>query len=156
MFRSLTTQAVPSHSHNDSSLDRSLKRLDQDVRRTGRITRRELEDVLEELRHTSMIKKETQKAVKVYKIKDQEYVNKYVCEDGLESLFHEFISLRSYIKPVYYIFRIVVYPKAIFPDKCHVHRDIPLSDQFIDAILEELCAVCVVMPFFLRLSQNIA
>ncbi|XP_023722989.1 leucine-rich PPR motif-containing protein, mitochondrial isoform X2 [Cryptotermes secundus] len=51
MFRSLTTQAVPSHSHNDSNLDRSLRRLDQDVRRIGRITRRELEDVLEELRH---------------------------------------------------------------------------------------------------------
>jgi leucine-rich PPR motif-containing protein len=55
MRRSLTTQAVPSHSQNDSNLDRSLKRLDQDVRRVGRITRRELEDVLEELRHTSMI-----------------------------------------------------------------------------------------------------
>ena len=53
--RSLATQAVPSYSHNDSNLDKSLKRLDQDVRRTGRITRRELEDVLEELRHTSTL-----------------------------------------------------------------------------------------------------
>lgn len=52
LAKSQATQAVPSHSHNDSNLDRSLKRLDQDVRRTGRITRRELEDVLEELRHT--------------------------------------------------------------------------------------------------------
>ncbi|XP_069704273.1 leucine-rich PPR motif-containing protein, mitochondrial [Periplaneta americana] len=52
LTRSLATQAVSSHNRNDSSLDRSLKRLDQDVRRTGRITKRELEDVLEELRHT--------------------------------------------------------------------------------------------------------
>lgn len=51
LTNSLATQAVSSHNH-DSSLDRSLKRLDHDVRRTGRITKRELEDVLEELRHT--------------------------------------------------------------------------------------------------------
>lgn len=35
---------------SNHSLDRSLKRLDEDVRRSGRISRRDLEDVLEEIR----------------------------------------------------------------------------------------------------------
>ncbi|KAJ9586127.1 hypothetical protein L9F63_020226, partial [Diploptera punctata] len=46
------TQAVTSHTSNDSNLERNLKRLDQNVRRTGRISRRELEDILDELRHS--------------------------------------------------------------------------------------------------------
>lgn len=35
----------------DQNLERSLKRLDQDVRRAGRITRRDIEEILEEIRH---------------------------------------------------------------------------------------------------------
>ncbi|XP_067009709.2 leucine-rich PPR motif-containing protein, mitochondrial [Anabrus simplex] len=50
--KSLATQTVSTPSQQESNLDRSLRRLDQDVRRLGRISRRELEDVLEELRHT--------------------------------------------------------------------------------------------------------
>lgn len=46
-FRSLATQV-----QHDQTLDSCLRRLDQDVRRTGRISRRDIEDVLEEIRHT--------------------------------------------------------------------------------------------------------
>lgn len=35
---------------SDQNLDRSLKRLDQDVRRSGRISRRDIEEILEEIR----------------------------------------------------------------------------------------------------------
>ncbi|KAB0799524.1 hypothetical protein PPYR_07404 [Photinus pyralis] len=45
--RSLTSQVTAQH---DQNLDRSLKRLDQDVRRVGRISRQDIEDVLEEIR----------------------------------------------------------------------------------------------------------
>lgn len=45
--RSLTSQVTAQHEQN---LERSLKRLDQDVRRVGRISRRDIEDVLEEIR----------------------------------------------------------------------------------------------------------
>ncbi|KAK5643251.1 hypothetical protein RI129_007096 [Pyrocoelia pectoralis] len=45
--RSLTSQVTAQH---DQSLDRSIKRLDQDVRRVGRISRQDIEDVLEEIR----------------------------------------------------------------------------------------------------------
>ncbi|KAF5275552.1 hypothetical protein FQR65_LT04155 [Abscondita terminalis] len=45
--RSLTSQVSAQHEQN---LERSLKRLDQDVRRVGRISRRDIEDVLEEIR----------------------------------------------------------------------------------------------------------
>lgn len=37
---------------SDQSLDNSLKKIDQDVRRSGRISRRDIEEVLEEIRHT--------------------------------------------------------------------------------------------------------
>ncbi|XP_053691599.1 leucine-rich PPR motif-containing protein, mitochondrial [Sabethes cyaneus] len=39
-----------SAANSNQGLDRSLKRLDEDVRRSGRISRRDLEDVLEEIR----------------------------------------------------------------------------------------------------------
>nr|CAD7395757.1 unnamed protein product [Timema poppensis] len=45
------TEPATSSSHNEN-LERSLRRLDQDVKRSGRISKRELEDILEELRHT--------------------------------------------------------------------------------------------------------
>ncbi|KAF2894634.1 hypothetical protein ILUMI_11532 [Ignelater luminosus] len=45
--RTLTSQANTQHEQN---LERSLRRLDQDVRRAGRISRRDIEDVLEEIR----------------------------------------------------------------------------------------------------------
>ncbi|XP_022911098.2 leucine-rich PPR motif-containing protein, mitochondrial [Onthophagus taurus] len=45
--RSLATQAVAQH---DQNLERRLRSLDQDVRRSGRISRRDIEDVLEEIR----------------------------------------------------------------------------------------------------------
>lgn len=48
----LVTHAVASHTSNDSNLERNLKRLDQNVRRTGRISKRDLEDILDELRHS--------------------------------------------------------------------------------------------------------
>ncbi|KAF5285354.1 hypothetical protein FQA39_LY04453 [Lamprigera yunnana] len=47
LSRSLTSQVSVQHGQN---LERSLKRLDQDVRRVGRISRRDIEDVLEEIR----------------------------------------------------------------------------------------------------------
>ncbi|KAL1506626.1 hypothetical protein ABEB36_005952 [Hypothenemus hampei] len=46
--RSLATQTSAQH---DQSLDRRLKSLDQDVRKSGRISRRDIEDVLEEIRN---------------------------------------------------------------------------------------------------------
>lgn len=50
-FRSgFTSVAVPKPATADQSLERSLKRLDNDVRRTGRISRRDIEEVLEEIR----------------------------------------------------------------------------------------------------------
>lgn len=49
MHRSLTNQTSVQQEQN---LERSLKRLDQDVRRAGRISRRDIEDVLEEIRST--------------------------------------------------------------------------------------------------------
>lgn len=49
--RCLATQVTQSRENQEVNLDRSLRRLDQDVRRTGRITRKELEYVLEELRN---------------------------------------------------------------------------------------------------------
>ncbi|XP_063242318.1 leucine-rich PPR motif-containing protein, mitochondrial [Bacillus rossius redtenbacheri] len=45
------TQAAPSQANN-GNLERSLRRLDQDARRAGRISKRELEDILDELRLT--------------------------------------------------------------------------------------------------------
>lgn len=47
-FSGFASAAVPLSS--DQGLERSLKRLDQDVRRTGRISRRDLEEVLDEIR----------------------------------------------------------------------------------------------------------
>nr|CAD7568028.1 unnamed protein product [Timema californicum] len=49
--RTFATEPATSSSHNEN-LERSLRRLDQDVKRSGRISKRELEDILEELRHT--------------------------------------------------------------------------------------------------------
>ncbi|XP_049788788.1 leucine-rich PPR motif-containing protein, mitochondrial [Schistocerca nitens] len=49
--RVLATQVGQTRENQEVNLDRSLRRLDQDVRRTGRITRKELEDVLGDLRH---------------------------------------------------------------------------------------------------------
>lgn len=46
-FRSNYGTNVPK---TDQSLDQSIKRLDQDVRRVGRISRRDLEEVLDEIR----------------------------------------------------------------------------------------------------------
>ncbi|GJQ86626.1 hypothetical protein Trydic_g15730 [Trypoxylus dichotomus] len=46
--RSLSAQASVQH---DQNLERSLRRIDQDVRRSGRISRRDIEDVLEEIRN---------------------------------------------------------------------------------------------------------
>ncbi|KRT80285.1 hypothetical protein AMK59_7357 [Oryctes borbonicus] len=46
--RSLSAQASAQH---DQNLERSLRRIDQDVRRSGRISRRDIEDVLEEIRN---------------------------------------------------------------------------------------------------------
>lgn len=37
---------------NGESLERTLRRLDQDVRRVGRISRRDIEDILEEIKST--------------------------------------------------------------------------------------------------------
>lgn len=42
--------ATAAAGNNSQGLDRSLKRLDEDVRRSGRISRRDLEEVLEEIR----------------------------------------------------------------------------------------------------------
>ncbi|KAK9707701.1 Pentacotripeptide-repeat region of PRORP [Popillia japonica] len=47
--RSLSAQASVQH---DQNLERSLRRIDQDVRRSGRISRRDIEDVLEEIRNS--------------------------------------------------------------------------------------------------------
>jgi hypothetical protein len=60
-----------------------------------------------------------------------------------ESYIHKFISLRSYIKPVYYTFRNVVQTKITFPFNCPVHWDVPPVQQFIDAIVEELYVLCL-------------
>lgn len=51
IFRSLATEASQRSQH-DQNLERSIRRLDQDVRRSGRISRRDIEDILEEIRHT--------------------------------------------------------------------------------------------------------
>ncbi|XP_068906051.1 leucine-rich PPR motif-containing protein, mitochondrial [Tenebrio molitor] len=47
--RSFASQIPAQH---DQGLENSLKRLDQDVRKVGRISRRDIEDVLEEIRNT--------------------------------------------------------------------------------------------------------
>jgi len=39
----------------DSNLDRNLKRLDNEARRAGRVSKRELDEILEEIRQTSKI-----------------------------------------------------------------------------------------------------
>ncbi|XP_071440491.1 leucine-rich PPR motif-containing protein, mitochondrial [Hetaerina americana] len=52
IFRSLATQSVERVRQNENTLERSLRRLDMDVRRSGRITRKELEEVLEEMKHS--------------------------------------------------------------------------------------------------------
>uniref|UniRef100_A0A6B2E5A6 Putative bicoid mrna stability factor n=1 Tax=Phlebotomus kandelakii TaxID=1109342 RepID=A0A6B2E5A6_9DIPT len=44
------SQGFSTAARSDQNLDRSLKRLDQDVRRSGRISRRDLEEILEEIR----------------------------------------------------------------------------------------------------------
>jgi leucine-rich PPR motif-containing protein len=48
-FSSFASQIPAQH---DQGLENSLKRLDQDVRKVGRISRRDIEDVLEEIRNT--------------------------------------------------------------------------------------------------------
>ncbi|XP_044733810.1 leucine-rich PPR motif-containing protein, mitochondrial [Chrysoperla carnea] len=52
LTRSLASQNATQHSTNDLSLEKSIKRLDQDVRRSGRISRRDIEDILDEIRHS--------------------------------------------------------------------------------------------------------
>lgn len=47
---SISGFATAAAGNNSQGLDRSLKRLDEDVRRSGRISRRDLEEVLEEIR----------------------------------------------------------------------------------------------------------
>ncbi|XP_060530325.1 leucine-rich PPR motif-containing protein, mitochondrial [Cylas formicarius] len=49
LSRSLTSQTS---AHHDQSLELRLKTLDQDVRKSGRISRRDIEDILEEIRNT--------------------------------------------------------------------------------------------------------
>lgn len=49
-IRALATQTA--NVRHDNSLERSIRRLDQDARRAGRISRRELDDVLEEIKQT--------------------------------------------------------------------------------------------------------
>ncbi|XP_059618257.1 leucine-rich PPR motif-containing protein, mitochondrial [Phlebotomus argentipes] len=44
------SQGFSTNARSDQNLDRSLKRLDQDVRRSGRISRRDIEEILEEIR----------------------------------------------------------------------------------------------------------
>lgn len=39
--------------HQSNSLDKSIKRLDEDARRIGRISRKEIEEVLDEIRQSS-------------------------------------------------------------------------------------------------------
>lgn len=48
--RSFANQA--SAAHHEQNLDRSLRKLDNDVKRSGRLSRRDIEEVLEELRQT--------------------------------------------------------------------------------------------------------
>ncbi|KAG8226771.1 hypothetical protein J437_LFUL006294 [Ladona fulva] len=50
--RYLATQSNVARVPSESNLERSLRRLDMDARRAGRISMKELEDVLEELKHT--------------------------------------------------------------------------------------------------------
>uniref|UniRef100_W4VRN5 Putative bicoid mrna stability factor n=1 Tax=Corethrella appendiculata TaxID=1370023 RepID=W4VRN5_9DIPT len=47
---SLSSSYATSAAVSNQNLERSLKRLDQDVRRSGRISRRDIEDILEEIR----------------------------------------------------------------------------------------------------------
>lgn len=47
--RQFSSQAALNHEQN---LEKSLKRLDQDVRKSGRISKRDIEDVLEEIRYS--------------------------------------------------------------------------------------------------------
>ncbi|KAF4527202.1 hypothetical protein B566_EDAN006129 [Ephemera danica] len=49
-IRALATQTA--NVRHDNSLERSIRRLDQDARRAGRISRRELDEVLEEIKQT--------------------------------------------------------------------------------------------------------
>lgn len=49
-FRSFANQTATQHGEN---LETSLRRLDQDVRRSGRISRRDIDDILEALRDAS-------------------------------------------------------------------------------------------------------
>ncbi|CAH0561344.1 unnamed protein product [Brassicogethes aeneus] len=48
--RALATQAQAS-GHHDQTLEKNLRRIDQDVRKSGRISRRDIEDVLEDIRN---------------------------------------------------------------------------------------------------------
>lgn len=48
-FRNFATQSSIQY---DQNLEKSLRRIDQDVRKSGRISRRDIEDVLEEIRNT--------------------------------------------------------------------------------------------------------
>ncbi|XP_075224635.1 bicoid stability factor [Lycorma delicatula] len=49
-FTTAAVAATTSHQQNENSVDRSIKRLDEDARRIGRISRRELEEVIEEIK----------------------------------------------------------------------------------------------------------
>lgn len=51
-FRALATQQNI-NIRQESNLDRNLRRLDGDARRAGRVSRRELDEILDEIRHTS-------------------------------------------------------------------------------------------------------
>ncbi|KAJ8982699.1 hypothetical protein NQ317_004506 [Molorchus minor] len=51
-FRSEINLATQASTLTDQNLENSLKRIDQDVRKSGRISRRDIEDVLEEIRNT--------------------------------------------------------------------------------------------------------
>lgn len=44
--------SIASFKPNEFNLDKSLQRIDQDVRRSGRISKRDIEEVLDEIRHS--------------------------------------------------------------------------------------------------------
>lgn len=51
-FRSFASAAASSTNYT-SNLEKSLHQIDQDVRRMGRVSRKELEEVLEEIKQSS-------------------------------------------------------------------------------------------------------
>ncbi|XP_046388703.1 leucine-rich PPR motif-containing protein, mitochondrial [Ischnura elegans] len=53
VFRALATQRVESRKQNENSFERNLRRLDMDVRRSGRISRKDLEEVIEEMKRST-------------------------------------------------------------------------------------------------------